>query len=119
MKTRKGFVSNSSSSSFIIAIEKELHKCPTCHQAIGFRRLINNDKFYENEILLDDVHHIIKDVQEMTGDGAQEIIDKIMDACNRGKEILKVEISDHAEELREFIFSDNVEILSSDEDWGY
>jgi hypothetical protein len=30
MKTRTGFVSNSSSSSFIVAVKRKAEKCPTC-----------------------------------------------------------------------------------------
>lgn len=32
MKLRSGFISNSSSSSFIIAIDKDISECPHCHR---------------------------------------------------------------------------------------
>ena len=55
MKNRSGFVSNISSSSFIIAIKNNIETCPTCNRSTGISQLelsdlLNSDSDYDTEL---------------------------------------------------------------------
>jgi hypothetical protein len=118
MKIRSGFVSNSSSSSFIIAVDKPV-VCECCGQIKNdIRYMIHKNDYYQNGITLDGVEEVLENMVNNRKwiDDFDEKIKKITDASNSGKEVLSIEVSNHDEELRTYVHSDKVEILFSDED---
>ena len=121
MKIRNGFVSNSSSSSFIIAINKPTI-CPTCGgKSDDIRSKIKTSDYNYNEIIHDGVHEVLADLikNKEWVENFDAVVEKITAFSSQGKEILEVEISLHDEELNNLIHSDAVEIIINDNDYGW
>ena len=121
MKVRNGFVSNSSSSSFIIAVNKPI-VCPTCGgKTDDIRSKIKASDYNYNEIIHDGVHEVLEDLirNKEWVENFDALVEKITNLSFLGKEILEVQISNHDDELNNFIRSDAVEIIVDDEDYDW
>ena len=121
MKIRNGFVSNSSSSSFIIAINKPTI-CPTCGgKSDDIRSKIKTSDYSYTKIIHAGVHEVLENLfkNKEWVENFNAVIEKITNLSSQGKEILKVEISLHDEELNNLIRSDAVEIIADNADYGW
>jgi len=112
MKNRKGFVSNSSSSSFIIAIKKDVSKCEHCGRSdIDLLQLIDYASDYESsveEVGAEGVIHEIKN-EWYDNNHSKLIIDKVEEKSkDKAFKIASVSISYHNAVLNK-IFKDMVE----------
>ena len=130
MKTRSGFVSNSSSSSFIIAYKKaDKTPCPTCGRCdlenfvdIIERSSVNNDDNSVNETGLDDVTHSLEEQLEWREDPTSiaeiKLVKKeIKRLVKEGWEVANISISYHDETLNNLLHSSqNIKILYGEND---
>jgi hypothetical protein len=75
MKVRSGFVSNSSSSSFVIAFdESKLGPCPHCgRKDLSILDLIKNSSNDDNQVVWDDAYQRVQDLKEQIVDLRTEI----------------------------------------------
>ena len=124
MKNRKGFVSNSSSSSFILAIKKDASKCEHCgREDIDFLQLVRDagESDYESSINEVGAEGVIYDIKNdwCDDDDKKFVIDKIEDK-NRDKtyQIVSISISYHNAVLNKIlkgmVESGSLEILYED-----
>lgn len=105
-KQRIGFVSNSSSSSFIIAVNNKSNECPCCHR--HDKNIIDTiaektDGWSDTEVNCRGKEETIKYIKEnfFSDDEYQlELVDKILKVDN-SKEIAYVDISYHDEDLND------------------
>jgi hypothetical protein len=135
MKYRQGFVSNSSSSSFIVKFDRrKFSKCPTC--GVTLRNpieLVNLDNFgaYENRVewrnvqdCIDTLDAQMKDAtEEGWSDWVQELNDlkaklsKANDECGEHDTICGIQLDNHGDAMtrfRELVDQDLVEVLNSE-----
>jgi hypothetical protein len=109
MKTRNGFVSNSSSTSFFIAIDekKMKKKCPKCgNQPIDIFEAIDRVSSWDDESDVEALgfDKVMANLQEdgrwfMRDDEKKELIDKFTKANKEGKNVAIIEISYHDKTL--------------------
>lgn len=95
MKIREGFISNSSSSSFIIAYNKEQNKCPHCGRCdVDILKMIKEctDNDGDTEVRVEGKEEVIQYIQENWWDYT-DIIKKIK-AVN-DMEIALIDVSYH------------------------
>ena len=112
MKIRNGFVSNSSSSSFVIAIS-ETNKCEHCGRSdMDILDLVRRSEEYgcDTCIAAEGKEEVIKHLSEWYE--SDKYIKKIKDFDDNDKQIALVEISYHDDVLNNLITSSkNIEIL--------
>jgi hypothetical protein len=124
MKIRNGYVSNSSSSSFVIAIDNGNNKvCPTCgRKNLNIIDLIEKEcnRDYDTKVYAKGVDAVIKYIEENVGyydddvNGKKEynkLIKEIKKEGAKDKEIAYVSISYHNEVLNNEIYSKDIKIL--------
>ena len=130
MKIRQGFVSNSSSSSFIIAYKKaDKTPCPTCGRCdlenfvdIIERSSVNNDDNSVNEKGLAYVTHSLEEQLEWREDPTSiaeiKLVKKeIKRLVKEGWEVANISISYHDETLNNLLHSSqNIKILYGEND---
>jgi len=103
MKMRVGFVSNSSSSSFVLAISPALvEPCLHCKRKSHLLEAFNNNSNWEETgIISEDVNRIVHYVEEMAGNygdnetRGQKALDEIGLLHGDGWQIMLVELSYH------------------------
>jgi hypothetical protein len=120
MKVRNGFVSNSSSSSYIIAVKSLFEPCPTCGRSgSDFLRMIEASNNYndDNNVRCVGAEHILwwlKDDDWTTPD--QDLIKKV-EEYNGNKEwtLARISLSYHNEQLKDeldrLVKEGNIKIL--------
>jgi len=113
MKIRTGFVSNSSSSSFVIAVDKNINKCPHCGRSdMNILQLIEKASYYnsDNNVVAEGKDDIIKELASWYDD--DKSIEKIKKYDDTDKTLALVEVSYHDDVLNDLIHnSGNIEIL--------
>lgn len=110
MKTRQGFVSNSSSSSFIVGLKVDSTECPHCHRkdANFFDRLeaLGDRTWDESRVRargVDKVLAQLKDYYYGSGDTEtyQRLSAEVVSLSHAGWEVGSVDISYHDEALND------------------
>ena len=86
MKIRNGFVSNSSSSSFVIAFKKNMSKCPTCgHMTVDIATYLTNrngdddNSIYSHgyeEVVNDVTSNFTDNIKYARGSEAKQLVDE-------------------------------------------
>ena len=120
MKIRNGFVSNSSSSSFIIAVNKPV-TCKYCGHTNDLLNQIQLSEYSYNEIVCSNTEEVLKKLIEEREYVKEfdKIVEKITALSIQGKQILEVEVSNHDEELNNLIHSSAVEIIADESDFDW
>jgi len=138
MKIRNGFISNSSSSSFVIAYKKDYYvdgncKCPTCGNSINVIKLIKSLEYGDGDtrIVAKGIDQIMENHKDFDAMGKNfgyptdkvydENLRKALMAFLEGKnkdeyEIAEVDISYHNNDVKETLLLDkNITIISRGE----
>ena len=121
MKIRNGFVSNSSSSSFVIAIKNEAKPpCETCGRPFhnDLAKKINDvaDRHYESEVDAEG-KEVIKHIKENWGwdgkldDEYKVLITQVKKYLELGWEIMYLDVSYHDELIPHLIEDPSVKVL--------
>ena len=109
MKTRSGFVSNSSSTSFVIALAPDISTpCPHCGRRSVLREAFADaDMYSDTGIDSDDLGHIVRTIGECDYPGVMERVRKALDEVGllhgQGWEILQVRLSYHDHRTRDLL----------------
>lgn len=111
MKTRQGFVSNSSSSSFIVGLKIEETECPCCHRKDTnfFDRLESLGERYSEESRLRyrGLPKMVEQLQDLYGHSVEDketydrLLAEALSLSHAGFEIGSIEISYHDEALND------------------
>ncbi len=108
MKIRQGFVSNSSSSSFLLVKDDHKDTCVTIPVKVN----INSDVVIETET---DVDNYMEEWWDCRGDAdynnnpfAKDLRDEMLSAIKNNKVIIGLEVDSREENLREALFNDDV-----------
>ena len=76
MKIRNGFVSNSSSSSFVVAVKKN-EVCPTCHRSDGsflIRFSKDVDDYESSRVMAEEVEEIVESLKDNYGNDFETVV---------------------------------------------
>ena len=111
MKIRNGFVSNSSSTSFVIAISPNAAEpCPHCGRKSGLRERIENGGWGgDTAIGLHDLSQILNTIEEnaydypSNPDRTQKAVELAATLYGQGWEILQVRMSYHDDGTRDLL----------------
>jgi hypothetical protein len=115
MKTRSSFVSNSSSSSFIIQVNTNKTKCPTCGHKIDTLKLIQelsgtNDRYsidYSNRTeVVGYLKNTLKDDAWVDSAIYAKALEEV-DRLNASIEVAKVTVPNGSEMYEVLVYSDN------------
>ena len=125
MKERMGLVSNSSSSSFIIAYKAEGNVCECCGRGdIDIIDHINNSSTYmDNDVNAEGENSVLDSINQEINSGwcsdieeSRELIDIVKSKSKEGYQIASVSISYHDDFLNsEINNSKNIEILRGED----
>jgi hypothetical protein len=115
-KQRLGFISNSSSSSFIIKVKNANKVCKHCHQALpSVIKEIEQSDNEDNEIIAsgaEEVKNYILNYSEYLDEPEEGLLTEL-EKTDAPEEFFVVEISNHDLKIRESLYdSKNVEILT-------
>ena len=117
MKRRNGFVSNSSSTSFIIAINSDTNKCKHCgRESIDIVKLIEKHSSYDTEITNVGYKDVLEDIKEYSDwlgmEEFNDLLSKIKQAHRKNKKIIQLNVSYHDELLINIVYkSENIDVL--------
>jgi len=114
MKQRLGFVSNSSSSSFVITFDKP-HICPTCGQSTSIIRAVESSKCCDTELKASGKEDVINGLNYYFYsdfyEEEKETLKKKIENIPPDTEIAYISVSTHDEGVREVLYSNNVKII--------
>lgn len=122
MKIRQGFVSNSSSSSFVIVINSKPEQCPHCKRGgLDLETFMNGHNHWETS--LGDLYCLLRDYEDEAkhdpDSWTADALEKIRQAQKDGKEIMCIDVSYHDEALKMLIGelkeSGDIELLVGDD----
>ena len=113
MKTRTGFVSNSSSSSFIVAVKRHAEKCPTCGRGntnfldeVEGANHINDDSYVsERSAIGVAMLFVAVGASGEFAEKKKEIIEKLKQYDTPEWELASIGISYHDKELKDMFFA--------------
>jgi len=119
MKVRRGFVSNSSSSSFIIAV-KPTENCPHCGRGdINVLDMIKKVAYNDDDTEIyaegiDEVSSYMLDRYSFDAEDAKEL-EEVKKLAKENYKVAGIRISYHNDTIRKLLDSPNIKIISSDE----
>jgi hypothetical protein len=120
MKIRTGFVSNSSSSSFVLALSPKISEiCPHCGRKSMLLESLSATTNYETAISDKDFNQIVEYIEDNSSEKhRQKVLDETAFLFGEGWKILLVELSYHDQHnnnlLDEELGKGNIKILFGD-----